>query len=95
MTSRREFLKGAAALAAAPMIIPAGVLAAPGRPGANDKIAIADEPQRIADVGCVWRGREGRRRAGAVTPLHALGARFVRASDRNGAAWARCAREPR
>ncbi len=35
--SRRGFLASAAAVAA-PMIIPSGVLAAPGRPGANDRI---------------------------------------------------------
>ncbi|MCB1124777.1 MAG: Gfo/Idh/MocA family oxidoreductase, partial [Verrucomicrobiae bacterium] len=33
--SRRTFLAGAAV---APMILPSGVLAAPGRPGANDRI---------------------------------------------------------
>lgn len=38
--SRRDFLKRTAAVAAAPMILPSGVLAAPGRPGANDRIII-------------------------------------------------------
>ena len=42
--SRRRFLKRAAAAAgaslAAPYVIPSGVLAAPGRPGANDRIII-------------------------------------------------------
>lgn len=39
--SRRSFLKaGAAAAVAAPAIIPSGVLAAPGRPGANDRIIL-------------------------------------------------------
>src|SRR3972149_966795 len=36
---RRQFLKFAAAGLAAPYVIPRGVLAAPGRPGANDRIA--------------------------------------------------------
>lgn len=36
--SRREFLQAAAV--AVPALIPAGVLAAPGRPGANDRIAV-------------------------------------------------------
>jgi predicted dehydrogenase len=36
---RREFLQAAAAVAV-PALIPAGVLAAPGRPGANDRIAV-------------------------------------------------------
>ncbi|MGA2255291.1 MAG: Gfo/Idh/MocA family oxidoreductase [Thermoguttaceae bacterium] len=43
--SRRKFFQHGAALAAAgvaaPHFIPSGVLAAPGRPGANDKIGIA------------------------------------------------------
>jgi len=38
--SRRDFLKATAAGIALPYIIPSGVLAAPGRPGANDRIAI-------------------------------------------------------
>jgi predicted dehydrogenase len=41
--SRRRFLaRGATALAAgaAPLVIPSGVLAAPGRPGANDRVII-------------------------------------------------------
>ena len=39
--SRRRFLQGSAAVAAVPLFIPSGVLAAPGSPGANDRIAIA------------------------------------------------------
>ena len=42
--SRREFIKGAATTAAIvgfPTFIPEGVLAAPGRPGANDRIVYA------------------------------------------------------
>ena len=43
--SRRKFLQHGAALvaagAAAPYFVPSGVLAAPGRPGANDRIGIA------------------------------------------------------
>ena len=43
--TRRQFLSGLAATGfvagAVPAIIPSGVLAAPGRPGANDRIAIA------------------------------------------------------
>jgi len=37
---RRNFLKTAGALAAAPQVIPAGVLAAPGRVGANDRVIV-------------------------------------------------------
>jgi predicted dehydrogenase len=36
--SRRNFLKTSTAAAVAPMILPSGVLAAPGRAGANDRI---------------------------------------------------------
>ncbi len=39
--SRRQFLHRSAAAVAVPLVIPAGVLAAPGRPGANDRIGIA------------------------------------------------------
>jgi predicted dehydrogenase len=43
--TRRDFLKGAAvttgAAVACPYLIPSGVLAAPGRPGANDRIGLA------------------------------------------------------
>lgn len=43
--NRRDFLRGAVAAGlacgVAPTIIPSGVLAAPGRPGANDRIAVA------------------------------------------------------
>ena len=43
--SRRQFLHsvalGGIAAGVAPTLIPAGVLAAPGRPGANDRIGIA------------------------------------------------------
>ena len=35
---RREFLARAAAAASAPYLIPSGVLAAPGRPGANERL---------------------------------------------------------
>src|SRR5690349_17041230 len=38
--SRREFLTRAAATAALPTILPSGILAAPGRPGANDRIVV-------------------------------------------------------
>src|SRR5512141_2289427 len=40
--SRREFVGKAAAAFAIPTIIPSGVLSAPGRPGANDRIVIAN-----------------------------------------------------
>ncbi len=40
--SRRRFIGGAAAGLAIPYFIPDGVLAAPGRPGANDRIRIAN-----------------------------------------------------
>ena len=39
--SRRQALQGAAATLAIPTIIPSGVLAAPGRPGANERIVTA------------------------------------------------------
>ncbi len=39
-TPRRTFLKAASAAVAAPYIIPSGVLAAPGKPGANDRITV-------------------------------------------------------
>src|SRR4051794_5964597 len=38
--SRREFLTRAAATIALPTILPSGVLAAPGQPGANDRLVI-------------------------------------------------------
>jgi predicted dehydrogenase len=38
--SRRRFLGGTAAAFGIPYVIPSGVLAAPGRPGANDRIVI-------------------------------------------------------
>jgi predicted dehydrogenase len=38
--SRRDLLKATAAGVAFPYVIPSGVLAAPGRPGANDRIAV-------------------------------------------------------
>ncbi|HJN09874.1 MAG TPA: Gfo/Idh/MocA family oxidoreductase [Pirellulaceae bacterium] len=47
--SRRQFIQGSAAIVGAPYIIPSGVLAADGRPGANDKI-------RVAGIGI---GRQG------------------------------------
>jgi predicted dehydrogenase len=40
--SRREFLGKAGTTFAIPTIIPSGVLAAPGRPGANDRIVVAN-----------------------------------------------------
>ena len=39
--TRRTFVKGSAALIVAPTIIPSGVLAANGNPGANDRIGLA------------------------------------------------------
>ena len=39
-TNRRGFLKTTAATLAAPYLIPASVLGAPGRPGANDRIYV-------------------------------------------------------
>ena len=39
-TDRRDFLKTAAGAVAVPLSIPATVLAAPGRPGANDRICV-------------------------------------------------------
>lgn len=38
--TRRNFLKRSAAAAIAPMILPTGVLAAPGRPGANERLVL-------------------------------------------------------
>ena len=38
--SRRTFLAASAAGAASPLFVPAGVLAAPGKPGANDRIRV-------------------------------------------------------
>ncbi len=40
-STRRSFLKASIAAAAAPMIVPSGVLARPGNPGANDRIVLA------------------------------------------------------
>ena len=48
--SRRTFLKTANVLMAAPYVIPSGVLAAPGRAGANDRII-------VGHIG--WGGRSG------------------------------------
>jgi predicted dehydrogenase len=39
---RREFLGAAAAAMAVPYLVPAGVLAQPGKPGANDRLAVAN-----------------------------------------------------
>lgn len=39
--NRRQALKSAAAVVAAPYFIPSGVLAAPGRPGANERLSVA------------------------------------------------------
>ncbi len=52
VVSRRDFLKSAAAVgaaAAAPTLIPSGVLSAPGRPGSNDRVGVA----------CIGVGRQG------------------------------------
>ena len=38
---RRDFVAASGAAAAAPMVIPSGVLARPGRPGANDRLTVA------------------------------------------------------
>ena len=48
-TSRRSFLKAGVAVAAAPMILPSGVLAANGNPGANDRFVL----------GAIGAGRQG------------------------------------
>ena len=51
--NRRSFLRSSASAAAAvavPAYVPAGVFAAPGQPGANDRI-------RIAFIGCGGRAR--------------------------------------
>ncbi|HOH32163.1 MAG TPA: twin-arginine translocation signal domain-containing protein, partial [Candidatus Hydrogenedentes bacterium] len=51
--TRRSFLRntlaGGAALSVAPMILPSGILAAQGQPGANDRIG----------VGVIGPGRQG------------------------------------
>jgi len=39
-TTRRRFLKGVTAALAAPCFVPSSALAAPGRPGANDRIGV-------------------------------------------------------
>lgn len=72
--SRRHFLKsvaGAVAVGAAPLIIPQGVLAANGSPGANEKIGI----------GFIGIGR----RAGELLTMTLMqnGARFVAVADVN------------
>jgi predicted dehydrogenase len=58
--TRRRFLRQAAAAAtgslALPYVIPSGVLAAPGQPGANDRIGL----------GFIGIGRQGGERAGAA-----------------------------
>jgi predicted dehydrogenase len=61
--SRREWLARGAAAAALPALIPSGVLAAPGRPGANDRIGI----------GGIGVGRQG-----SVVYLAAAGHKFGR-----------------
>jgi len=50
-SSRRRFLARAAAGVAAPYFVPAHVLAAPGRPGANDRVI-------IGFIGCGGRARQ-------------------------------------
>ncbi len=40
LTNRRDFLRAAATTLAVPCCVPASVLAAPGRPGANDRISV-------------------------------------------------------
>ena len=72
--TRRNFLKGAATASAAvatAYLVPSGVLAAPGRPGANDRIGI----------GGIGVGRQG----GAVVraAAHAKDARIVAVADVN------------
>ena len=47
--TRRNFLSAGATAAVAPMILPSGVLAAKGRPGANDKLV-------IGIIGCGGQG---------------------------------------
>jgi len=69
-TSRRTFLKTAAAAAALPMILPSGVLAADGRPGANDRVNFA----------LIGSGRRGRQ----IIP-HRDDARMVAFADVNQA----------
>jgi predicted dehydrogenase len=70
--SRRQFLRRGTALTAAvatPCFIPAGVLAAPGRPGANDRIGIAG----------IGIGRQG---SGVLAnALHQPVTRFVAIAD--------------
>jgi len=61
--SRRTFLKTANALVAAPYVIPAGVLAAPGRAGANDRVI-------VGHIG--WGGRS-RSLYGELGPLREKG----------------------
>ena len=38
---RRQFLKAAGAAVAVPYFVPSGVLASPGKPGANDRLTVA------------------------------------------------------
>ena len=40
LTHRRDFLKATATALAVPYVVPAAVLGAPGRPGANDRIMV-------------------------------------------------------
>jgi predicted dehydrogenase len=71
-TSRRDFLRGAAAAGlAVPYFIPPGVLAAADRPGANDKIG-------IAGIGIGRQGSGDLKRA-----LGSASARFVAIADVN------------
>ena len=50
-TERREFLKKMAAALAAPYVVPAAALAAPGKPGANDRV-------RVGLIGAGYRSRD-------------------------------------
>ena len=52
---RREFLGTAGALLSAPYVIPSGILAAPGKPGANDRITLGH-----IGVGGMGNGHLGR-----------------------------------
>ena len=54
-TSRREFLRGAAAAAAAPWIVPASALGADGTPPPSDRLTMG-----LIGVGCMGSGHLGR-----------------------------------
>lgn len=74
--SRRTFLKASAATLALPTIIPGGVLAAPGRPGANDRI-------RIGVIGCGGIGTH-HVRAGAAALCDVDAGHLARAAKKAG-----------